>query len=180
MDVGREPVGSHSATRKMGTRELVDKLPVIQAQLEKATECFPQGMAARATPTLYACMTVIQDTFKLYRAVNDGVVNMLDKFFSMERMDAQRSFAIYKTSLQHMESLMQLYARAKTLDFANSVEFPVLDQPPSSLLQSMQEYCNGAARKGSVGENAPWARPPALDLSLEDLPDLPAPGADEP
>jgi WD40 repeat protein len=36
------------------------------------------------------------------------------------------------------------------------------------------------ARKGSVGENAPWARPPALDLSLEDLPDLPAPGADEP
>ena len=154
MDVGREPVGGHSATRKMGTRELVDKLPVIQAQLEKAAECFPQGMAARATPTLYACMTVIQDTFKLYRAVNDGVVNMLDKFFSMERMDAQRSFAIYKTSLQHTESLMQLCARAKTLDFANSVEFPVLDQPPSSLLQSMQEYCNGVARKGSVGAPA--------------------------
>lgn len=154
MDVGREPVGGHSATRQMGTRELVEKLPLIQAQMEKATECFPQGMAARATPTLYACMTVIQDTFKLYRAVNDGVVNMLDKFFSMERMDAQRSFAIYKTSLQHTESLMQLYARAKTLDFANSIEFPVLDQPPSSLLQSMQEYCNEVARKGSVGAPA--------------------------
>merc|ERR1719160_1716015 len=113
-----------------------------------------QSAFARATPTLYACMTVIQDTFKLYRAVNDGVVNMLDKFFSMERMDAQRSFAIYKTSLQHTESLMQLYARAKTLDFANSIEFPVLDQPPSSLLQSMQEYCNEVARKGSVGAPA--------------------------
>merc|ERR1719172_113781 len=37
MDVGREPVGGHSATRQMGTRELVEKLPLIQAQMEKAT-----------------------------------------------------------------------------------------------------------------------------------------------
>ena len=34
------------------------------------------------------------------------------------------------------------------------------------------------ARGGGAGENAPWARPPALDLALEDLPDLPAPGTD--
>ena len=154
MDVGREAVGGHSKTRGMETRELVEQLPLVQAQMERATECFPVGAAARATPSLYSCMTVIQDSFKLYRAVNDGVVNMLDKFFSMERMDAQRSFAIYKTSLQHTESLMQLYARAKTLDFANSIEFPILDQPPSSLLQSMQEYCNGVARKGGVGAPA--------------------------
>ena len=43
-----------------------------------------------------------------------------------------------------------------------------------------REKARLVARAGGVGENAPWARPPALDLALEDLPDLPAPGTEEP
>jgi hypothetical protein len=41
-----------------------------------------------------------------------------------------------------------------------------------------REKASLEARGGGAGENAPWARPPALDLALEDLPDLPAPGTD--
>ena len=36
----------------------------------------------------------------------------------------------------------------------------------------------GSARGGGAGENAPGGRPPALDLALEELPDLPEPGTD--
>ena len=43
-----------------------------------------------------------------------------------------------------------------------------------------REKARLVARAGGVGENAPWERPPALDLALEDLPDLPAPGTEEP
>ena len=171
-DVEREDANGHSRTRYMKTDDLINKLPKLQTQMERAQACFPQGAATRATPTLMACMTVIKESFKLYRSVNDGIVNMLDKFFEVDKMNAQHLFAIYKTSLQHTEGLTAMYTRAKALNFANSMQFPQLDSPPTSLTQSMQEYIDGAPRRGTLPEasaSASVERQPSADLmSLAD------------
>ena len=172
LDVEREDANGHSRTRYMKTDDLINKLPKLQTQMERAQACFPQGAATRATPTLMACMTVIKESFKLYRSVNDGIVNMLDKFFEVDKMNAQHLFAIYKTSLAHTEGLTAMYTRAKALDFANSMQFPQLDSPPTSLTQSMQEYIEGAPRRGTLPEasaSASVERQPSADLmSLAD------------
>jgi hypothetical protein len=39
---------------------------------------------------------VLKESFKLYRAINDGIINLVDKFFEMQRVDASKALEIYK------------------------------------------------------------------------------------
>lgn len=39
---------------------------------------------------LFSFLMVITESFKLYRSINDGVLNMLDKFFETDAVVAQQ------------------------------------------------------------------------------------------
>ena len=44
-------------------------------------------------------MAVLKESFKVYKAVSEGIINLADRFFEMEYLDAQRGLELYKESL---------------------------------------------------------------------------------
>jgi hypothetical protein len=76
--------------------ELLEQLPVLQQLLHRLMGCQPEGAAISNNVIQAALGLVLKESFKLYRAINDGIINLVDKFFEMQRVDALKALEIYK------------------------------------------------------------------------------------
>ncbi|CAI5465795.1 unnamed protein product [Closterium sp. Yama58-4] len=139
-DVEAEKSSSHSRTRELDTPDLLDHLPALQSLLHRLMGCQPEGAAAGSFVIQAALGLVVKESFKLYRAINDGIINLVDKFFEMSRVDAAKALAIYKRAGEQADRLSSFYDMCKGLDLSRSFQFPTLDQPPQSFLTTMEEY----------------------------------------
>nr|AAD12692.3 expressed protein [Arabidopsis thaliana] len=89
---------------------------------------------------------VLKESFKVYCAINDGIINLIDKFFEMAKHEAITSLEIYKRAGQQARSLSDFYEACKGLELARNFQFPVLREPPQSFLTTMEEYIKEAPR----------------------------------
>lgn len=164
-DVESERSSGHSQTRELDTPDLLEHLPALQALLHRLMGCQPEGTAVRNHVIQAALGLVLKESFKLYRAINDGIINLVDKFFEMQRHDAVKALEIYKRAGQQAERLSEFYDVCKSLDLARSFQFPTLEQPPQSFLTTMEEYVREVPKhvppKEAVGESVEVRRPPS-------------------
>lgn len=96
---GKDNVGETSSLRDLSADELLRQLPTLQKLQERMMDCKPAG-AAKADPVVQAALfAVLKESFRIYKAVSEGIINLADKFFEMEYLDAQRGLEIYKESI---------------------------------------------------------------------------------
>lgn len=149
-DVESERPAGHSRTRELDTVELLEHLPALQQLLYRLMGCQPEGAAISNYVIQAALGLVLKESFKLYRAINDGIINLVDKFFEMQRHDAVKALDIYKRAGQQAERLSDFYEVCKGMDLARSFQFPTLEQPPQSFLLTMEDYVKEAPRAGAT------------------------------
>ncbi|KAL2645400.1 hypothetical protein R1flu_012987 [Riccia fluitans] len=149
-DVESEKSSGHSKTRELDTPELLEHLPALQQLLYRLMGCQPEGAAVSNYCIQAALGLVLKESFKLYRAINDGIINLVDKFFEMQRHDAIKALDIYKKAGQQAERLSEFYEVCKSLELARSFQFPTLEQPPQSFLSTMEQYVKDAPRVSNV------------------------------
>ncbi|KAL2925612.1 hypothetical protein RDABS01_019377 [Bienertia sinuspersici] len=142
----------HSRTRMLTSEELLDQLPALQQLLFRLMGCQPEGVACTNYIIQYALALVLKESFKIYCAVNDGIINLVDMFFDMSKHDAVKALNIYKRAGQQAEYLAEFYEFCKRLDLARNFQFPTLRQPPPSFLATMEEYVREAPQTGSVSK----------------------------
>ncbi|KAM0015050.1 putative ANTH domain, ENTH domain, ANTH domain superfamily protein [Helianthus debilis subsp. tardiflorus] len=136
----------YSRTRDLESEELLEQLPSLQQLLYRLMGCRPEGAAVGNYLIQYALALVLKESFKIYCAVNDGIINLIDKFFEMPRHEAIKALDIYKRAGQQAGSLSDFYEVCKGLELARNFQFPVLREPPQSFLATMEEYIREAPR----------------------------------
>ncbi|KAJ9708471.1 hypothetical protein PVL29_000484 [Vitis rotundifolia] len=170
----------YSRTRELDSEELLEQLPALQQLLHRLIGCRPEGAAIGNYVIQYALALVLKESFKIYCAINDGIINLVDKFFEMPRHEAFKALEIYKRAGQQAGSLSDFYEVCKGLELARNFQFPVLREPPQSFLATMEDYIREAPRMVSV-PNEPLLQ---LTYKSEDAPspseDTKLPSDDEP
>lgn len=144
------PEKGYSRTRDLDGEELLEHLPSLQQLLYRLIGCRPEGAAFGNYVIQYALALVLKESFKIYCAVNDGIINLIDKFFEMPRHEAIKALEIYKRAGQQAGSLSDFYEVCKGLELARNFQFPVLREPPQSFLATMEEYIREAPRMVSA------------------------------
>ncbi|KAF7089129.1 hypothetical protein CFC21_092164 [Triticum aestivum] len=137
---------AHSRTRTLPCLDLMEHLPSLQQLLFRLMGCQPEGLACSNYLIQYALALALEESFKIYCAINDGIINLVDMFFDMPRYDAIKALAIYKRASMQVENLADFYEFCKDLELARTFQFPTLRQPPPSFLAAMEEYIREAPR----------------------------------
>ncbi|KAM0897539.1 hypothetical protein ACQ4PT_022506 [Festuca glaucescens] len=142
----RAPSKGQSRTRSLGKDDLLEQLPALQQLLFRLVGCQPEGAAFGNYLIQYALALVMKESFKIYCAVNDGIINLVDVFFDMNKLDAIKAQDIYRRTGNLANSLSEFYAICRGLELARNFQFPVLREPPPSFLATMEEYIREAPR----------------------------------
>lgn len=135
-----------SRTKELDTIDLLEQLPALQQLLYRVLGCQPEGAAVHNHVIQIALSMVASESIKIYNAISDGTVNLVDKFFEMQRNDAMKALDIYRRAGHQAEKLSEFYEVCKSLDIGRGERFIKIEQPPASFLQAMEEYVKEAPR----------------------------------
>mmetsp|Transcript_14533 Transcript_14533/g.31622 ORF Transcript_14533/g.31622 Transcript_14533/m.31622 type:complete len:742 (+) Transcript_14533:174-2399(+) len=163
---------SESKLKACSTPELLERLPLVQKLLGRLIACVPQGAAQGNEIVVQACGLVLREVRAVYKAVCEGVMNLADKFFEMERGDALKGLELYKENMVLNDRLNTFFSTINNIGSlrGSGVTFPTLQSLPPDFLTTLEEYVKDAPK--AVDPNNPGAAnrksaapPPALTTS---------------
>ncbi|XP_062221654.1 putative clathrin assembly protein At5g35200 [Phragmites australis] len=148
-DVEKDPL----TTRELDTSGLLDHLPALQQLLFRLLGCQPKGSSSYNIIIQHALSMVALESVRIQTAINDGMLNLIDKFFEMQRDDAIRALDIYRRTINQAEQLSEFYEVCKTIHIGRGERFLKIEKPLASFLETMEEYVNNAPLASRVQRN---------------------------
>ncbi|CAD6249073.1 unnamed protein product [Miscanthus lutarioriparius] len=148
-DVEKDPL----KIQDLDTSGLLDQLPALQQLLFRLLGCQPQGASSYNITIQHALSMVALESVRIQTAINDGIPNLVDKFFEMRRDDAIRALDMYKRAIEQAEQLSEFYEVCKSIHIGRGERFLKIEQPPASFLATMEEYVSNAPLASTVQRN---------------------------
>ncbi|XP_048765369.1 phosphatidylinositol-binding clathrin assembly protein LAP-like isoform X24 [Ostrea edulis] len=152
--------------RTMNAEKLLKTLPALQKQLDSLLEfdCAPNELT---NGVINACfLLMFKDLIRLFACYNDGIINLLEKYFDMNKKQCKDALEIYKRFLVRMDKVSEFLKTAEnaTKNPHQSVGIDKSDIPdlakglksnansaPSSLLDALeQHYQSLDGKKGAT------------------------------
>ncbi|KAM3350740.1 hypothetical protein ACQJBY_023052 [Aegilops geniculata] len=166
---------AHSQTRELDSQALLEQMPALQQLLYRLIGCRPEGAANTNYLVQYALALVLKESFKIYCAINDGIINLVDKFFEMPRHDALKALEIYRRAGQQAGNLSDFYENCRGLELARNFQFPTLREPPQTFLSTMEEYVKEAPRMVPIKDPLEFPERLLLTYKPEESEEVPEP-----
>lgn len=140
--------------RTMTTDKLLKALPHLQSHLDALLD-FEVNSAILSNGVINsAFLLLFKDCIRLFACYNDGIINLLDKFFEMPKKECKIALDLYKKFLIRMEKVAEFLKVAEQVG-VDKGEIPDLAKAPSSLLEALENHL--ASLEGKVKAN--WTKP---------------------
>ncbi|XP_059473418.1 phosphatidylinositol-binding clathrin assembly protein LAP isoform X5 [Neocloeon triangulifer] len=136
--------------RTMNTDKLLKTLPVLQAQLDGLLE-FDCSANDLTNGVINMCfMLLFRDLIRLFACYNDGIINLLEKYFDMNKKQCRDALDLYKKFLIRMDRVAEFLKVAENVGIDKG-DIPDLTKAPSSLLDALEQHLAALeGRKGSA------------------------------
>ncbi|KPP65356.1 phosphatidylinositol-binding clathrin assembly protein-like [Scleropages formosus] len=131
--------GVDGVMRTMNTEKLLKTLPIIQNQLDALLDFQANPNELTNGVINAAFMLLFKDSIRLFAAYNEGVINLLEKYFDMKKNQCKDALDIYKRFLLRMTKLSEFLKVAEQVGIDQG-DIPDLTQAPSSLLEALEQH----------------------------------------
>ncbi|WBW71831.1 ENTH/VHS domain protein [Schizosaccharomyces osmophilus] len=133
------------ATKKKLKQLTVDKglmrhIDGIQSQLKRLLKCQFLVDEIDNDITVTSFRLLVGDLLVLFKAINIGVIKLLEHYFEMSHTDAEQSLRIYKMFVRQTEDVINFLSTARSLEFVTKFPVPNIKHAPISLTSSLEEY----------------------------------------
>ncbi|XP_023316434.1 phosphatidylinositol-binding clathrin assembly protein LAP isoform X17 [Trichogramma pretiosum] len=136
--------------RTMNAEKLLKTLPVLQAQLDSLLEfdCSSNDLTNGVINMTF--MLLFRDLIRLFACYNDGIINLLEKYFDMNKKQCRDALDLYKKFLIRMDKVGEFLKVAENVGIDKG-DIPDLTKAPSSLLDALEQHLASLeGRKGSL------------------------------
>ncbi|XP_008112881.2 phosphatidylinositol-binding clathrin assembly protein isoform X3 [Anolis carolinensis] len=131
--------GIDGVMRTMNTEKLLKTLPIIQNQLDALLDFDANPNELTNGVINAAFMLLFKDSIRLFAAYNEGIINLLEKYFDMKKNQCKDGLDIYKKFLARMTKLSEFLKVAEQVGIDQG-DIPDLTQAPSSLLEALEQH----------------------------------------
>ncbi|XP_061524546.1 phosphatidylinositol-binding clathrin assembly protein isoform X4 [Phycodurus eques] len=138
--------GTEGVMRTMNTEKLIKTLPIIQNQLDALLDFQANPNELTNGVINSAFMLLFKDSIRLFAAYNEGVINLLEKYFDMKKNQCKDALDIYKKFLYRMTKLSEF------LKVAEKTKGSYI--APSSLLEALEQHLASLEGKKTKELNA--------------------------
>uniref|UniRef100_A0A7N6F8D0 Phosphatidylinositol-binding clathrin assembly protein n=1 Tax=Anabas testudineus TaxID=64144 RepID=A0A7N6F8D0_ANATE len=145
--------GIDGVMRTMNTEKLIKTLPIIQNQLDALLDFQANPNELTNGVINSAFMLLFKDSIRLFAAYNEGVINLLEKYFDMKKNQCKEALDIYKKFLYRMTKLSEFLKVAEQIGIDQG-DIPDLSQAPSSLLEALEQHLASLEGKKTKELNA--------------------------
>ncbi|XP_031782770.1 phosphatidylinositol-binding clathrin assembly protein LAP isoform X29 [Nasonia vitripennis] len=136
--------------RTMNAEKLLKTLPVLQAQLDSLLEFDCSANDLTNGVINMAFMLLFRDLIRLFACYNDGIINLLEKYFDMNKKQCRDALDLYKKFLIRMDRVGEFLKVAENVGIDKG-DIPDLTKAPSSLLDALEQHLASLeGRKGSA------------------------------
>jgi len=146
--------------RTMNTEKLLKTLPILQKQLDVLLQ-FDVQPNELTNGVINSCFVLLsKDLIRLFACYNDGIINLLEKFFDMNKKNCKEALDIYKKFLDRTDGVSAFLKVAESSGMDKS-DIPDLTKAPGSLLEALESHVNGVEGKkpGTVAQNGAPNKP---------------------
>ncbi|NWW21290.1 PICAL protein, partial [Falcunculus frontatus] len=131
--------GIDGVMRTMNPEKLLKTLPIIQNQLDALLDFDANPNELTNGVINAAFMLLFKDSIRLFAAYNEGIINLLERYFDMKKNQCKEGLDIYKKFLARMTNLSEFLKVAEQVGIDQG-DIPDLTQAPSSLLEALEQH----------------------------------------
>uniref|UniRef100_A0A803TD41 Clathrin coat assembly protein AP180 n=1 Tax=Anolis carolinensis TaxID=28377 RepID=A0A803TD41_ANOCA len=157
-DFARVKKGADGVMRTMAPEKLLKGMPILQGQIDALLEFDVHPNELTNGVINAAFMLLFKDLIKLFACYNDGVINLLEKFFEMKKGQCKDALEIYKRFLTRMTRVSEFLKVAEQVGIDKG-DIPDLTQAPSSLMETLEQHLNTLeGKKGNKYGSSPVSK----------------------
>uniref|UniRef100_UPI00398F5D93 phosphatidylinositol binding clathrin assembly protein a isoform X15 n=1 Tax=Pristiophorus japonicus TaxID=55135 RepID=UPI00398F5D93 len=154
--------GADGVMRTMSTEKLLKTMPIIQNQMDALLDFNVSANELTNGVINAAFMLLFKDAIRLFAAYNEGIINLLEKYFDMKKNQCKEALDIYKKFLTRMTRISEFLKVAEQVGIDRG-DIPDLSQAPSSLLDALEQHL--ASLEGKKVKDSSTAASRASTLS---------------
>ncbi|KFM04841.1 Phosphatidylinositol-binding clathrin assembly protein, partial [Aptenodytes forsteri] len=159
--------GIDGVMRTMNAEKLLKTLPIIQNQLDALLDFDANPNELTNGVINAAFMLLFKDSIRLFAAYNEGIINLLERYFDMKKNQCKEGLDIYKKFLARMTKLSEFLKVAEQVGIDQG-DIPDLTQAPSSLLEALEQHLASVEGK-KTKEVSAASRASALSSAVSTL-----------
>uniref|UniRef100_A0A668V157 Phosphatidylinositol-binding clathrin assembly protein n=1 Tax=Oreochromis aureus TaxID=47969 RepID=A0A668V157_OREAU len=159
--------GSDGVMRTMNTEKLLKTISVIQNQMDALLDFNVNANELTNGVINAAFMLLFKDAIRLFAAYNEGVINLLEKYFDMKKVQCKEGLDLYKKFLTRMTRISEFLKVAEQVGIDRG-DIPDLSQAPSSLLDALEQHLASLEGK-KVKDSTAASRASTLSSAVSSL-----------